>query len=212
MPLDNTRKHLYIRYYDANLGRWLRKDPIEETGGYNLYNFASNNPTDKIDFYGLGIKIIPHKKDEMTSHYQETMKSLKKSPRKDSITNLENFMSFEVSYSAPPDCICRNGNAGDIVLSQEVFRGSVFHDDNFTPASTEKCSTGTYSKSATYLSKEKGCPGKSPGSYLDAPGGRVKPTFKFRARAWCRCKCEDDKLLDEKEFDWNSHVGLIASN
>jgi RHS repeat-associated protein len=26
------------------LGRWLRRDPIEEVGGWNLYNMLANSP------------------------------------------------------------------------------------------------------------------------------------------------------------------------
>ena len=41
------------RYYDANTGRWLSRDPIGEKGGQNVYCFASNSPTGDIDFLGL---------------------------------------------------------------------------------------------------------------------------------------------------------------
>ncbi|MDX2108969.1 MAG: RHS repeat-associated core domain-containing protein [Verrucomicrobiota bacterium] len=43
-----------LRYYDSNLGRWLRKDPIEENGGLNLYGFIDNNPITYVDVFGLG--------------------------------------------------------------------------------------------------------------------------------------------------------------
>jgi len=41
------------RYYDAKLGRWLSRDPIEESDGVNLYTFIKNNTVDKIDVNGL---------------------------------------------------------------------------------------------------------------------------------------------------------------
>src|SRR5436190_20190878 len=41
------------RWYDANLQRWLNRDPIEEHGGLNLYIFSQNNPAGKIDLLGL---------------------------------------------------------------------------------------------------------------------------------------------------------------
>ena len=31
------------RYYDANVGRWINRDPIGERGGFNLYGFVYNN-------------------------------------------------------------------------------------------------------------------------------------------------------------------------
>jgi RHS repeat-associated protein len=41
------------RYYDANTGRWVSRDPIEEEGGVNLYGFVQNNPVRKIDVLGM---------------------------------------------------------------------------------------------------------------------------------------------------------------
>ena len=40
------------RYYSAELGRWLSRDPIGERGGYNLYGIVDNNPVDIWDFLG----------------------------------------------------------------------------------------------------------------------------------------------------------------
>jgi len=41
------------RAYDANLGRWLSRDPIEESGGLNLYAYADGDPANVIDPLGL---------------------------------------------------------------------------------------------------------------------------------------------------------------
>ncbi len=41
------------RYYNAGLGRWLNRDPLLEEGGLNLYSYASNAPSVRIDPYGL---------------------------------------------------------------------------------------------------------------------------------------------------------------
>jgi len=41
------------RYYDPVTGRWLNRDPIQELGGYNLYQMVSNDPVNLIDFLGL---------------------------------------------------------------------------------------------------------------------------------------------------------------
>ena len=44
--------YLY-RFYDPNLQRWPNRDPLEERGGINLYEFVGNNPVSYVDQYGL---------------------------------------------------------------------------------------------------------------------------------------------------------------
>ena len=41
------------RYYDANTGRWQSRDPIEESGGNNLYGFVGNDGVNGWDFLGM---------------------------------------------------------------------------------------------------------------------------------------------------------------
>jgi RHS repeat-associated protein len=46
------------RFYNSNRGRWLNRDPIEETGGTNLYAYVLNSPVVSIDpsgTQGVGI-------------------------------------------------------------------------------------------------------------------------------------------------------------
>ena len=40
------------RYYSPELGRWTRRDPIEEEGGYNLYVMVGNNVVNRWDNLG----------------------------------------------------------------------------------------------------------------------------------------------------------------
>ncbi len=42
-----------FRYYYPPTGRWLSKDPLEESGGANLYCFAGNNGPGRFDVLGL---------------------------------------------------------------------------------------------------------------------------------------------------------------
>jgi len=44
--------YLY-RYYDPLTGRWPSRDPIEESGGLNLYGFVGNDGVGLIDYLGL---------------------------------------------------------------------------------------------------------------------------------------------------------------
>jgi len=41
------------RYYSAELGRWLSRDPIAERGGFNLYAMVGNDPVGGWDNLGL---------------------------------------------------------------------------------------------------------------------------------------------------------------
>jgi RHS repeat-associated protein len=41
------------RYYSPQFGRWTKRDPIEEQGGFNLYGMVNNNPIDRWDYVGL---------------------------------------------------------------------------------------------------------------------------------------------------------------
>ena len=46
--------HLALfRGYDADLGRWISRDPIGENGGINLYAYVFNEPTRLSDRFGL---------------------------------------------------------------------------------------------------------------------------------------------------------------
>ena len=41
------------RYYETVTGRWLSRDPIEEEGGINLYEFVGNDGANKSDLLGM---------------------------------------------------------------------------------------------------------------------------------------------------------------
>jgi RHS repeat-associated protein len=43
----------WFRAYDANLGRWISRDPIMERGGLNLYGYVGGNPINGRDSLGL---------------------------------------------------------------------------------------------------------------------------------------------------------------
>jgi RHS repeat-associated protein len=45
------------RWYDPYTGRWINRDPIEESGGVNLYGFVGNEASGRIDWLGLQAKI-----------------------------------------------------------------------------------------------------------------------------------------------------------
>jgi RHS repeat-associated protein len=50
----DTDSGLYLcqqRYYDANQGRWLNRDPIRYRGGLNLYGYCEGSPDGSLRFF-----------------------------------------------------------------------------------------------------------------------------------------------------------------
>jgi RHS repeat-associated protein len=57
-PASGLVYYLY-RFYDANLQRWLNRDPLEEENGVNLYQFNFNAPVVRLDTDGLSSLSTP---------------------------------------------------------------------------------------------------------------------------------------------------------
>ena len=58
----HSTSKLYLtlfRAYDADLGRWLNRDPIGEEGGLNLYDYVANNSISLTDPLGLDVNSPP---------------------------------------------------------------------------------------------------------------------------------------------------------
>ena len=54
-PIDDQVTGFYYygyRFYDAENGRWINKDPIAEAGGVNLYSMVDNSVVNYIDYLG----------------------------------------------------------------------------------------------------------------------------------------------------------------
>ena len=54
-PIDPVSGLYYyiFRYYAPVIGRFIKRDPIEEYGGFNLYGFVNNNGVSKWDYLGM---------------------------------------------------------------------------------------------------------------------------------------------------------------
>jgi RHS repeat-associated protein len=50
---ESQQYYFGYRYYDPRLGRWLSRDPIRESGGFNLYAYCGNDPVNRHDPLGL---------------------------------------------------------------------------------------------------------------------------------------------------------------
>jgi RHS repeat-associated protein len=46
------------RYYDADLGRFISRDPIGVADNVDLYSYTANNPVNSVDRSGLSGKLI----------------------------------------------------------------------------------------------------------------------------------------------------------
>jgi RHS repeat-associated protein len=46
------------RYYNPSTGRWLSRDPIEEDGGPDLYDFVGNDPLQRVDVDGRWYVVV----------------------------------------------------------------------------------------------------------------------------------------------------------
>ena len=53
IDLDTGLYYYGYRWYDANKGRWINRDPIKEDGGLNVYNFCDGDPINKVDVLGM---------------------------------------------------------------------------------------------------------------------------------------------------------------
>jgi RHS repeat-associated protein len=58
---ESSLVYYNFRYYSPELGRWLSRDPAQEKGGYNPYNFCDNDPCNAIDILGLAVVKICYK-------------------------------------------------------------------------------------------------------------------------------------------------------
>ena len=57
-----------MRWYDAETGRWLSKDPIGLSGGLNLYVFCEAEPISFIDPFGAADRYVPDMRNHGGPH------------------------------------------------------------------------------------------------------------------------------------------------
>jgi RHS repeat-associated protein len=56
---DTDLAFALFRVYSTNAGRWINRDPINESGGLNLYGYVGNDPIKRIDPLGLWYWLAP---------------------------------------------------------------------------------------------------------------------------------------------------------
>lgn len=149
------------------------------------------------------------------------------------------YWGFGVSYRRDTsDCICSDGNnsserKGTISLGQYKEVNGHWEDDNFYHPNAEK---EKYKRLPKYLNLDgelrktgvryypDGNKGSHDGqSYFDLPHIQIfhfpknpyyiiKPfTRTYKIQAICTCPCQDDYVMQEKVFTWNSNLGFMSS-
>lgn len=133
--------HLALyRAYDAEVGRWLSRDPIEEAGGLNLYGYVGGNPIQHVDRLGLRINY-----DSMFQSYKDILKRVRKcDPEVDAmIKQLEespHLWTFQAShkYGAVPNDwnSVSNGTGTGGNVSIDPVNPVTIPDGTYTPEQT----------------------------------------------------------------------------
>jgi RHS repeat-associated protein len=70
---DDETDLLYYgyRYFNAAIGRWLGRDPMDETGGPALYAFNRNDPLETWDYLGCLVGTVKVLKNEQLPWYKQ---------------------------------------------------------------------------------------------------------------------------------------------
>jgi RHS repeat-associated protein len=88
-PVSGLHLPLY-RAYDTDIGGWLSRDPIGEMVGPNLHAYASNNPINFFDRYGLQESC-----KEKTKDFAEKAKDVQ-----DAVEKYNSLVDFVDNYDA----------------------------------------------------------------------------------------------------------------
>ncbi len=59
---DTATVYYNYRHYEPNMGRWMRRDYVEEFADINLFSICKNNPASRFDFLGaIGLTVSKNK-------------------------------------------------------------------------------------------------------------------------------------------------------
>jgi len=117
-----------MRFYTARLGRWLNRDPISETGGLNLYAFASNNGVNLFDILGQNVgSSNPGMAETILSLRGHGVKFLTKSPMAGQANKVQLYAVKGGAHypmpTLPKSCQeCMKGDDGRTVLSERCIQ------------------------------------------------------------------------------------------
>jgi hypothetical protein len=166
----------------------VNRDPIQEKGGFNLFEFVGNSPIGRIDMLGLGTWVIKKVDVDFDDPHVSTHASKDADPR-----------GFQVTY-IPSAGECCSPNT--IVLSQIVTPpsgASDYHTHVDGGPPPHKSIPGSILPDIMGY-----------GSYIDSPtwgGGNPLPgTWQITAVAYCRDNTTGNQLLlSTYYFEWDNN-------
>jgi hypothetical protein len=118
-------------FYNPSAGRWLNRDPIEETSGANLYGFVGNAPSQRIDAKGLvGMGDVRLRERSCNCKCREV-----------TIRYLPGGETLEIGFYVPTDS---QGNGSGLRF------GNAIHVDWTVDGDPKKCKYYQYEKGQNY--------------------------------------------------------------
>jgi len=178
------------RYYNPSTGRWPSRDPLEEYAGFNIYQFAENNPISVIDIFGMG-----------TWSIQEADINVNKAGIKENA----NPSGFTAVYKPTPnEC----PNPGIVVTYQIVSQSSLFGQSPHVDMGGDMY--GHHPKNTQCPLPPQMKP-VVPGGYEDSPQSDPGDwIFEFTAVATCRAACKDT-ILSTYYFEFDEKTRKIIN-
>ncbi|GEM_PF-2088292 len=172
------------RYYSPSTGRWVGRDPVEESGGINLYGFVDNDSISRSDYIGLccGAFVITQVKDPPVPEDQ-----FKGAGGKDHLDG------FKLSFIGCNACDCEPGKIR--LIQATKANGGTGHNAAFDSAREPRLTAGGGIDYPPYG----GVKGPEwPLSLIDAPNNANKfwgeTTFTIDVCAVCKGR-SGDKVL-----------------
>jgi hypothetical protein len=84
-------------FYEPKMGRWLNRNPLEESGGINMYAFVANEPTDYVDPDGQSTYDGPAASD-VADKWQQAVNCLKLKLLQNNNGALSNSVQFASDF------------------------------------------------------------------------------------------------------------------
>lgn len=130
--------YIRARHYDAAIGRWSTKDPINLSGNdHNLYRYAHNNPESKVDPTGLRCMLQPNNRRVQQPNNPQP--------------NIQQACETHARSGAPlSPCTSRQNQQ---CVNNAIIRGCVSSGNNFIHPGLGKCCCREYPDHACHFSK-----------------------------------------------------------